>query len=137
MQIWNYHPVTSELLGSGSADPNPVEEGEWIIPAHATTIEPDAQQPGRAHVFTGGAWESVADHRGETWWKADAEFNNEPYLIGLLGDPVLQGFTKIEPPTPPPAPVAATPQQLFAALATALGKTPAEIDALVELAKTL
>jgi hypothetical protein len=140
MQIWNYNPTTGELLGSSTADPCQVEQGAWLIPARATPIDPGAPQPGRVYVFGGTVWSSVADHRGETWWKADAKDNTAPVLIDFIGNPVAQGLTKTEPPAPPapaPAPVEPTSRQLFTALATALGKTPAEIDTMVALAKTL
>lgn len=137
MQIWNYHPVTGELLGSSLADPNPVEEGEWLIPAHATPVAPGAAQPGRGYIFNGSGWSNVPDCRGETWWKADAEFNIAPVLIYFIGDPAHRGLTNVEPQAPPAPPVIASSHQLFTALATALGKTPTEIEALVELAKTL
>lgn len=103
MKIWNHHPVTGELIGSGVADPNPVEAGEWIIPAHATAIAPGEPQPGRAHQFTGGSWISVPDHRGEVWWKADATDNSEPQRVAAIGDPTAfePPLTNVEPPAPP------------------------------------
>lgn len=101
MQIWNYHPVTGELLGPGVADPNPVEIGEWILPAHATTVAPGEPQPGRAYRFTGSGWQSLADHRGETWWAADAKDNTDSVLVGFIGDPTEHGLTNVEPPAPP------------------------------------
>lgn len=179
MRIWNYHPVTGELLGSSVADPNPVEEGEWLTPAFATDVAPPDAQPGRALVWLGGSWDSAPDHRGETWWQADAEFNDEPYTIDALGDPKDHGLTNVEPPAPPAPPeppFVVSPRQirlalsqlghraeLEAAVAVAgqdvmdtwafaskferngmirdvlvgIGKTPEEVDALFDLAKTL
>lgn len=119
MQIWNYDPATGELLGPSFADPNPVEAGEWLIPAHATTIDPGAPQAGRVYRFSGEGWSSVPDCRGQTWWKADAEFNNEPVRIDFIGDPAEQGLTSFEPPAPPvppPAPVVVTARQIRLAL---------------------
>ena len=40
MKIFHYHPETGALLGEGTADPSPLEPGEWLLPAHATAIEP-------------------------------------------------------------------------------------------------
>lgn len=180
MQIWNYNPVTGELIGPGAADPNPMEVGEWLVPAYATPINPGEPQPGRAYRFTGSTWESLPDHRGETWWKADAEFNTEPVVIGGIGDPIEHGLTNVEPPAPPepaPPPLVVSARQIrmaltrielraaveayvasadqdtkdwwafatefqhgnamIAAAAEALGKSPADVDALFDLAKTL
>jgi hypothetical protein len=40
MKIFHYHPETGALLGEGKADPSPLEPGKWLVPAHATAIEP-------------------------------------------------------------------------------------------------
>ncbi|MGZ5988121.1 MAG: hypothetical protein ACXWLZ_03615 [Rhizomicrobium sp.] len=181
MQIWNYHPTTGELIGPSRADPNPVEEGEWLVPAHATPVAPPERQDGHAVVFAGSSWANVPDHRGETWWKADSEFNTEPVLIDFIGDPAEfdPPLTNVVPPAPPVVvpPLVVSALQIRLALnqlglraaveayvvtadqdtkdswqfatefkhgnsmiemaAEALGKTPAEVDALFELAKSL
>jgi hypothetical protein len=120
MQIWNYHPITGELLGPGVADPNPMEPGEWIMPAHATTASPGDPRAGHVYQFSGSAWQSVPDHRGEMWWRADAEFNTEPVLIDLIGDPAEfdPPLTNVEPPAPPVVvpPVVVTAKQIRLAL---------------------
>lgn len=142
MDIWNYHPITGELIGSGVADPNPEEPGNWLLPAHSTATAPPERQAGQAIVFAGSSWSIVLDHRGETWWQADATVNTAPMVVTAIGDPTTFAppLTNVEPPAPPappPPPVEATPEQLFKALAASLGKTPEEVDALVALAKTL
>jgi hypothetical protein len=179
MKIWNYHPVTHELLGSSVADPNPVQKDSWIMPAHATPVTPGQPQLGRAYQFNGQDWSSVADHRGEVWWLADATDNTDPRVVTAIGDPAAfeTPLTNVEPLAPPAPPVTVSARQLRMALtrlelrvaienyiasadqdmkdwwqyatefgrgnpmianaATALGKTPADIDALFELAKTL
>lgn len=182
MEIFNFHPTTKEFLGAGKADPNPMEEGEWLFPAFSTTTAPPVPPLGHALVWAGSKWFAVPDHRNEIWWKADAEFNTEPgVLIDFLGDPRERELTNIEPPAPPepaPEPVVVSPAQIRIALtriglradveayvaaspdqdvkdmwqfatqferdnlmiigaAEALGKSPAEIDALFELAKSI
>lgn len=174
MRIWNYHPVTNELLGESVADANPIVEGEWLLPAFSTTTGPGESQSGRVYVFAGDAWESVADHRGETWWN-DA---GEHFLIGYLGEPA-EGLTNVEPPAPPVVvpPIVVSARQIRLALnrhgwragvesyvaaadqdtrdtwqfgadfergnsviepaAEHIGATPADVDELFELAKTL
>lgn len=122
MRIWNYRPSTGELIGEGVADPNPVEEGEWIVPAYATTISPGTPQPGFVWQWDGSTWRSTRDCRGQTWWKADAEFNTEPVVIDFIGEPQVHGFTKIEPAAPPIVvlPILVSPRQIRLAL-TKLG----------------
>ena len=180
MQIWNYHPTTGELLGPSLADPNPVEEGEWIIPAHATVIAPGAPQAGTAQTFNGASWLTVPDHRSETWWPTTQRYNDMPgVVVDFLGNPAARALTMTEPPAPavvvPPIVVSALQIRLalsqhglrasvenyvstadqgakdswqfgtafardnsmIATAAAALGKAPADVDALFELAKTL
>jgi hypothetical protein len=59
MKIYNYHPETYELVGDSFADPNPLEPGEYLIPAHATSIEPLIAPPGKVVFFDESkqAWE--------------------------------------------------------------------------------
>jgi hypothetical protein len=40
MKIYNYHADSGQLIGESIADADPLHEGQWLIPAHATTIEP-------------------------------------------------------------------------------------------------
>lgn len=120
MDIFNFHPVTKEYLGSSKADPNPMEEGAWLSPAFSTTTAPPNRPAGKAFVWTGNSWFAVADHRGEVWWKADSEFNTEPgVLIDFLGDPRERDLTNVEPTAPPepaPAPIVVSPAQIRIAL---------------------
>jgi hypothetical protein len=54
MEIWNYDRKTGVLLGPGTANPNPVEPGRWLIPAYATTIRPPHVPEGCVAIFNGG-----------------------------------------------------------------------------------
>ena len=56
MDIWHYHPTTGRLLGAGVADPNPVEEGAWLVPAFAATVAPPAATEGHEIAWEAGAW---------------------------------------------------------------------------------
>lgn len=49
--IYNYHPETAEFIGASQADQSPLEPDVWLIPAHATEIEPPATQNGQRAVF--------------------------------------------------------------------------------------
>lgn len=181
MKIWSYSPDTGEILGESTADPNPLEPGEFLFPAFSTTVEPPAREEGRTPVFNGTGWQQMKDHRGELWWPIEAVDNTTPPVqIDYLGDPAARGLKSVEPP----APVVETPvvvvsawqirralnqlglraaietyiaasddqdlkdawqfsnefhrnHELILATAKALDKTPAEIDGLFGLAKTL
>jgi hypothetical protein len=57
MQIWHFHPDTAVLIGAGSADPNPMESGEWLLPAFSTPVPPPEAGEGEMVVWVGGAWQ--------------------------------------------------------------------------------
>ena len=57
MQIYHYNEHTAELLGVGMADPDPLVLDNWLIPAHATTIEPPTELEGFTRHFIDGAWQ--------------------------------------------------------------------------------
>lgn len=58
--IYRYHPKTGQYLGSGEADPSPLEPGVWLYPAHSTDIAPPAEQAGFVRVWDGGQWQQQA-----------------------------------------------------------------------------
>lgn len=58
--IYHYHPETGEYLGSGEADPSPLEPDVWLYPAHSTDIAPPEAQAGFVRVWDGGQWQQQA-----------------------------------------------------------------------------
>lgn len=88
MIFHSYDPVTGEYNGTGIADPDPVVEGSFLIPAHATTETPPEREAGCAIVWDGTSWAQVEDRRGETWW-----INNQPVVVSFLGDPSEEGYS--------------------------------------------
>lgn len=117
MDIYSFHPETGEYIGAGKADPNPVREDAWLLPAYCTSVAPPEAESGFALMWTGGSWAKVADHRGERWWPNDAASNLAPSIvIGFLGDPAAHGLTKTEPPAPPQAPVTISARQIRLAM---------------------
>lgn len=56
MLVYNYHPITLEYTGCSEADPDPLDEGRWLIPACASTIAPPEAVSGKIRVFMNGAW---------------------------------------------------------------------------------
>jgi hypothetical protein len=40
MKVYNYHPDTKVFRFEEDADPDPLIQGRWLVPAHATTVGP-------------------------------------------------------------------------------------------------
>lgn len=117
MKIWSYHPATHELVGVGTADSNPLEPGEWLLPAYSTQVEPPSPEEGKTPIFDGQSWRLVADHRGEKWWPKDAADNTKPpVIVDYFGDPAERGLTSVEPPAPPAPPTVVSASQIRRAL---------------------
>jgi hypothetical protein len=56
MNIYHYHPNTQQLIAAGVADSSPLEPGKWLVPAHATELEPPASVENKTIHFMDGAW---------------------------------------------------------------------------------
>lgn len=56
MKIYHYDFESGVYLGEGVADPSPLEEGVWLIPAQATEIAPPKISFGKYAAFKGGKW---------------------------------------------------------------------------------
>jgi len=60
-----YHAgVTGEFIGSGYADPDPMEPGNWLIPARAYLEQPPEPGANQSVIRASTGWELVADFRG-------------------------------------------------------------------------
>lgn len=67
LMVYQAHPLTGEYTGPTQADPDPLDEGNWLIPAMAFADAPPKPKAGFAIVHTPGAdqvWSLVPDHRG-------------------------------------------------------------------------
>lgn len=69
MKIYHYHPEYKYFICGGDANPSPSKPGEYLIPAHATDIEPPSCEEGYIQVFDGTSWSIVEDNRGQYWDK--------------------------------------------------------------------
>jgi hypothetical protein len=60
-----YHAgVTGEFIGSGYADPDPMDSGNWLIPARAYREQPPEPGANQSVIRGSADWELVADYRG-------------------------------------------------------------------------
>ncbi|PZW46383.1 tail fiber assembly protein [Pseudomonas sp. URMO17WK12:I2] len=87
--IYHYHPQTGELLGTGLADPDPMNPANWLVPGFATLDAPDEPAQGIVPCRVEHArWELLEDNRG-TVFSTDS---GQPLEYTSLG-PLPQGFT--------------------------------------------
>lgn len=73
MDLYHYDPSTGALCAITDADPDPLVEGAWLVPAFATLDVPPQAPAGHVPVRVGGEWVIVKDHRGKTGYTADGE----------------------------------------------------------------
>lgn len=73
MKYYSYHKTTGVFLWEDDATPNPEEEGEFLLPAHATTEAPPEIQANEVAVFTEGAWSIVPDYRGKVFYDGNGD----------------------------------------------------------------
>lgn len=66
MDIYHYHPTTGRYIAPGTADPDQLTEGEWLVPAFATTVEPPPEVEGMFAAFIEGEWVLLAEPEPET-----------------------------------------------------------------------
>jgi len=79
MKIYHYHPEHNHYLFSDFADQSPLDPpGVWLIPAHATEIEPEECNPGEIQIFNGSSWDIIEDKRG-TYYSTETREETENY----------------------------------------------------------
>ncbi|XMB47223.1 phage tail assembly chaperone [Pseudomonas fluorescens] len=96
--VYQAHPVTGEYIGPCQADPDPLEEGNWLVPAMAFAEPPPNKKPGYAIVHMPNSektWCLLPDFRGlvyqtdtgqTTQWK---EFGKLPANLTAIPYPGL------------------------------------------------
>lgn len=57
MKIFHYSEQDGQLIGATSAIESPLEQGVFLIPAHATELQPLTEQDGFTVNFNGIEWE--------------------------------------------------------------------------------
>lgn len=88
MKVYNYDAMTGLYLDDSEADPSPLEPGQYLIPAHATTEAPPVGVPAGSAAF----WR--ADHWSvEVVPFVDADLDGQQDAPpGYEPDPVQPGF---------------------------------------------
>lgn len=55
MKAYTFNSL-GEFMGEVECQPNPLEWGEFLVPAQATTVEPPKQKAGKVRVWNGQKW---------------------------------------------------------------------------------
>jgi len=71
-ELYHFNGETGEFVGKSPARKDPMDEGNYLIPANATDIAAPHKE-GTAAVFTDGFWANVDDNRGEVYWLPSGE----------------------------------------------------------------
>lgn len=101
MDIYNYDASTGELLNQSAARQDPLDEGKFLIPAHATTVAPPSAGSHQRAVFAPAAktWSLVPDYRGADAWSTSTGAKTAVTTLGKsLAD---LGLTDQQPPAYP------------------------------------
>lgn len=93
MYLYHYDPNTGALTGTSPADPDPLVDGAWLVPAFSTLDAPPSVSSGQVPVRVDDAWQITEDHRGKIGYTADGrsievtEPGPLPALIVTLNPP--------------------------------------------------
>ena len=92
--VYNYDHHTRIYTGASQADESPLEPGVYLIPAHATTIDPPAVADGKVARYRPDdvMWELVPDIRG-VWYGADGQA-----VVVSAVDADVSALTRTAPP---------------------------------------
>lgn len=99
MKIYHYNPANGAFTDESDAHPSPLEDGVFLVPAHATTIAPPASGEHEVAVFENDTWTLKADYRGVKLFETAT---GKPAAIDELGvTPADKGLTDAVPPETP------------------------------------
>lgn len=95
MKIFNFDNTTKELITESTARENPLEEGNFLIPANATIIEPFPAKLGFAICFDEqkNKWKYIEDNRNKIVY---SKTDKTEYIVDYLGA-IKDDFTLIKP----------------------------------------
>lgn len=78
--LYHYDTVSGEFLGSSVADADPMNAGQYLMPAFCTRAQPPEAAANEKAVWQDGAWVLVPDWRGHVYWLPDG---TRGQVIGL------------------------------------------------------
>ena len=88
-----FSPVTGEYMGSETAQPNPLEPGEYILSGNATFKKPPSMDADEIAVWSGDGWKVRQDWRGREYWLSDGTH----YKISEIGEGKPNGALDVPP----------------------------------------
>ena len=95
--IWHFDPITGECLSQSDAEPDPIEEGRFLLPAYATFNSPPEVAAGQVAVMSDTGWTVKSDLRGAQYWLPDGS----RHTIGEIGEDKPAGALDAAPVLPP------------------------------------
>jgi hypothetical protein len=97
MKIYNYSNTTKEYIYESIADKDPLDEDNFLIPAHATIVPPLDYKEGFVGVWNDAKWEYIEDYRGVEIYDIDGNKSKVDYLGAIRnGFTVSYTFPEIE-----------------------------------------
>ena len=95
--IWHFDPITGEFLSQSDAEPDPMEEGRFLLPAYATFKSPPEVAAGQVAVMSDTGWTVKSDLRGAQYWLTDGS----RHTIGKIGEDKPADALDAAPVLPP------------------------------------
>jgi len=95
MKIYNYDKNTKEYISTIQATESPLEKGEYLIPANATTVSILNDKIGFTQIFdkTKNNWNYIEDNRGKIVYDTVTKQKSKVDYIGAI----KSGFTELVP----------------------------------------
>lgn len=87
MKAFTFHIDTKEFLAETTAQPSPLDKGEYILPANSTHRVPITHKTGYARCFINNEWVYLVDNRNTTKYIGSDKVNFS------LGDKVTAEMT--------------------------------------------
>jgi hypothetical protein len=71
MKVYSYHPSTGIYTSTEEADPDPLVDSRWLVPANATTIQPPSTAQDELAVFNekDNSWEVIKGKKVKPHYK--------------------------------------------------------------------
>lgn len=95
---YNKYGIFSKSIILDETDKSP--SGAWNIPGGCTDVTPPEETEGFVPVWDGEKWDSVEDHRNETYWLPGEPYGSPGHVMETVGA-LPEGAT-----TTPPEPTA-------------------------------